>query len=207
MRFRRILTAIALTAVSVTGLAACDSKIGQAAAVDSQTLSDSSLASYVKPGAAPYTDQSGNPVIPKVDALTTWVRNELLIAAITAKGGEPTPAEMNAARDAVVGAGVRQQVAQSSANHGYSAKYNQLLVDQSALLVLLIQRVQHLSPAKALRALGSGQANGVIPQSIAAARPHIDISPRYGTWDKRSLAVSADPTSGAPDFVTLAPTS
>jgi hypothetical protein len=208
VRCRRILTAIAFAAVSVTALAACDSKIGQAAAVDSHTLTDSNLASYVKPGATPYADQSGSgQVIPKVDALTTWVRNELLIAAITAKGGEPTPAELNAARDTVVGTGLVKQVRQNSSNHGYTEKYNQLLVDQSALLVLLIERVGHLSPAKALQALENGQANSAIPKSIADARAHIDISPRYGTWDKRTLSVSSDPDSGAPDFVTIAPTS
>src|ERR1700744_3064129 len=86
VRFRRVLTVLTLAVLALSTLTACRTKIGQAAEVGSATLSDSALAGLVEPGSAPYTDQSGQ-VVPKLNALTTWVRNELIKAAIASRGG------------------------------------------------------------------------------------------------------------------------
>jgi hypothetical protein len=205
VRFRRTLTVLALAVLALSTLTACRTKIGQAAEVGGATLSDSTLASYVKPGAAPYTDQSNTLVVPKLNALTTWVRNALITAAIASKGGSPTSAEVNAARSVIVDAGVPAQAAKANKSYGYASGFYTLLTDQYALLTVLIERLSHTSDAaKAFNLLQSGQANNAFVGAILATKTKIDISPRYGTWDPKTLGVTSvakDPAAGAPPFV------
>ncbi len=205
MRFRRTLTVVALAVLALSTLTACRTKIGQAAEVAGATLSDSTLAGYVKPGAAPYTDQQNTLVVPKLNALTTWVRNELITAAITSKGGSPTTDEINAARSVIIDAGVPAQAAKANKSYGYASGFYTLLTDQYSLLTVLIERLSHTTDAaKAFNLLQSGQANNAFVGAIVATKTKIDISPRYGTWDPKTLGVSSistDPAAGAPPFV------
>ncbi len=135
VRFRRLLSAVTLLAVALGGLTACQTKVGQAVAVGGQTLSDSSLSGYVEPGASPYVDQQNAQVVPKLNALTNWVRNRLIEAAIAAHGGAVTTQELNNAKAVVVQAGLPKQIEQANRSHGYTSKFYDLLTEQYALLV------------------------------------------------------------------------
>ena len=68
-------------------LSACQTKVGQAAAANGATLSDSDLTSYLEPGPARTPTRPGQQVVPKILILTTWIRTQLLDAAIAAHGG------------------------------------------------------------------------------------------------------------------------
>ena len=81
MRFRRALTVLVLAVLALGTLTACRTKIGQAASVNGVSFSDSDLGSYLRPGAGPYT-ASNQRVVPKVLILTTWIRTQLIDAAI-----------------------------------------------------------------------------------------------------------------------------
>ncbi len=205
MSVRRILTLVTIAVLAASTLTACRTKIGQAAEVAGATLSDSTLAGYVQPGAKPYTDQSNTLVIPKLNALTTWVRNELITAAIASKGGSPTTNELNAARSVIVDAGVPAQAAKANKSNGYASGFFTLLTDQYTLLTVLIERLAHTSDAaKAFNLLQSGQANQGFVSAIVATKTKVEISPRYGTWDASTLGVTSvakDPAAGAPPFV------
>jgi hypothetical protein len=200
VRLRRILSACLLAVLAVTGLTACQSKVGQAASVDSQQLSDSDLSGYIQPGTTPYNDpNSGTQVVPKLFVVENWVRNALVAAAIKAKGGEPTSAELNAARAALLGRSSIDQAEQAYTKLGYTKKFGDLIVDQSALLVVLIQRIAPgISTSQAISVLQNGQAGSQLIKAINAAKAKIDVSRRYGNWDAKSLSVTG---SGAPDFV------
>lgn len=205
MRFRRILTVLTLAVLAAGTLTACQTKIGQAASVAGATLSDSALADLVQPGATPYTDQSGAQVVPKLNALTTWVRNELITAAIDAKGGPATTNELNAAGSVVADSGVPDQAAKANRGYGYAPSFFRLLTQQYTLLIVLIERLAKLpDAAKAFNALQSGQANQAFVSAIVATKTKVDISPRYGTWDPSTLGVTSfakKPDAGAPAFV------
>jgi hypothetical protein len=212
VRCRRILTAITLAVLAMGGLSACQTKIGQAAAVGKVTLSDSDLTSYLKPGTGPYTPQgSSQQVVPKVLVLTTWVRTQLLNSAIGDRGGPATTAELNGARAAVQTQSPVQQAEESYARYGFENKFGDLLFDETVRLVVLVQRLaKGITATQALQVLqGSqgSQVNNAIGSAIAKANKAVQISPRYGKWDARSVALSAkksgapDLTSGAPSFV------
>ena len=202
VRFRRILTAVVLAVLAMGGLSACQTKVGQAAATNGATLSDSDLTSYLKAGTGPYTDSSGQRVVPKVLVLTTWIRTQLLNAAIAAHGGEATTSELNAANSAVQAGNSIDQAEKAYAKYGYTNKYGDLLFDQTVRLVVLVERLAKTDdPTKALQLLSSGQAGNTIGATILATKTPVDLSPRYGTWDARSLSVNGSTKAGQPDFV------
>lgn len=202
MRLRRILSACILAVLAMTGLAACQTKLGQAASVDNQQLSDSALSGYIQPGATPYNDpNSGSQVVPKLFVIENWVRNQLVTDAINAKGGAPKPEEVAAARTALIGAGSVDQAEKAYNKLGYTNKFGDLIVDQSALLVVLIQRIAPgISTSQAISVLQNGQAGSELIKAINAAKAKVDVSRRYGNWDAKALSVTG---SGAPDFVTF----
>lgn len=203
MKARRILTALLVTVLALGALTACRTKVGQAASVNGVTMSDSELSSFVQPGATPYTDSNGQRVVPKQLVLTTWVRTQLLDAAMEQKGGTPSTAELNQARAAVQTTGTVEQAEQAYAKQGFTNKFGDLVFDQYTRLVLLAQRVSRATSAtKAFQLLQSDQAtNTAVSNAIRNTHARVDISPRYGRWDARTLSVSAQPTSGAPPFI------
>jgi hypothetical protein len=202
---RRILTVLTLVALAAGTLTACQTKVGQAAAVGGATLSDSALSDLVQPGASTYTDQQGTEIVPKLNALTTWVRNELVKATIAAHGGTATANELNAARSAVNDSGVPAQAFKANRGNGYSSGFFELLDQQYALLTVLIERLSKTTnPSRAFNAFLSGQANQAFASAIVATKTKVEISARYGTWDPRTLAVTSvadNPHAGAPAFV------
>lgn len=205
MRFRRLLSVVTLVAVALSALTACQTKVGQAAQVNGVTLSDSALSDFVLPGASVYSDQqSGTQVVPKLNALTNWTRNELILATIAAHGGPATTQELNNARSVVVQAGLPAQIKKSNSGHGYSDSFFSMLTDQYALLVVLIQRLAKKgTAAQAFNLLESGNANQAFVSAIKATHTKVEISPRYGKWDEQNISVSENPRAGAPDFVSF----
>ena len=202
MKCRRILTAITLAVLAMTALSACQTKVGQAAAANGATLSDSDLNSYLQPGAGPYTDSSNQRVVPKILILTTWIRTQLLNAAIAAHGGAATTSELNAANSAVQAGNSIDQAEKTYAKYGYTNKFGDLLFDQTVRIVVLVERLSRNSdPTRALQLLSSGQANNAIGSTIVATKAPVEVSPRYGVWDLRSLSVNGSGKAGAPDFV------
>jgi hypothetical protein len=205
VRCRRILTAFTLAVLAMGVLSACQTKIGQAASAGGATLSNSDLASYLKPGTGPYTPAgSTQQVVPKVLVLTTWARTQLLNSAINDKGGPATTSELNSARAAVQAQNPVQQAEKSYARYGFANKFGDLLFDETVRLVVLVERLANgITAAQALQVLQgsqSAQVNNAIGSSIAKANKAVQISPRYGRWDVKTVAVSAT-RSGAPAFV------
>jgi hypothetical protein len=209
VKARRILTALTLAVLALAALTACKSKVGQAAAVDDTTITDNGVSSYVEPGTTPYNDSNGQRVVPKLLVLTTWVRTQLLNEAIANKGGDPSTGELNQARAAVQTTGTIEQAEQAYAKLGYKNKFGDLLFDQYTRLVLLVERLTGTTDAaKAFQLLQSNQAaNIAVSNAIRKTNAHVDISPRYGTWDPSTLSVSSQASSGAPPFVDFSATS
>ncbi len=201
MRLRRSLIAAGLAVAVVTGLTACQNKVGLAAQVDNQRLTDSQLADYVRAGSGPYTDQnSGTTVFPKAVALETWIDAALFTAAVERSGATPTDAELAAATSALLSDTTRANVRKVYTQLGYTPKMGDLIIDANATLIVLLQR-HGATLQQAADAVKSGSANAQIVSAIRGAKPNVAVSSRYGTWDAANLRLSADPDSGLPSFV------
>ncbi len=204
MRFRRTLTAVSLAALAMTGLSACQTKIGLAASASGHRLSDSDLAKYIKPGAAPYTDQSsGAKITPKLYALENWVDDQLFADTVTKNGGAPTTQDLTAAKSAVLGSRTADDYSKFYGGLGYTNAFSDLIINQSSMLVILVERLGKVSATDAIKILQGGQAGSTLLKAVAATKPQVTISPRYGAWDPAHLNLSVDPAAGTPGFVTF----
>jgi hypothetical protein len=207
VRLRRVLTAASIAVLAAGGLSGCESKVGLAASASGQRLTNSDLSGYVKPGAQPYTDQSSQTVVPKVYALGTWIDDRLFADTVAAHGRPATSAELSAARAAVLGTNSEADYQKAVAKQGYTRKFADLVLEQSSMLVVLVQRLGKVGPADALSILQSGQADSALLKAVDATKPEVQVSARYGEWDPTRLRMSTDPTAGVPDFVAFPATS
>jgi hypothetical protein len=202
VRLRRTLTVAALAALAMGGLSACETKVGMAASANSQRISNSELASYVKPGAKPYTPQnSTTQVVPKLYALENWIDNILFNDTISANGGPATSAERSAAQAVVLGERSVADFESYYENLGYTKKFGELIVEQSTTIIILVQRLGKLTPQQAIATLQQGGSGPAIIQAVNQTHPVVEVSPRYGEWNAATLSLSADPAAGLPSFV------
>jgi hypothetical protein len=201
VRFRRVLTAATLAVLAAAGLSACESKVGLAASANGHTLSHSDLSSYVQTGAQPYTDSNNETIVPKVYALGTWISTQLFADTIARHGGPATAGELSAARTAVLGSNTEADYQKAVAKQGYTDKFADLVLDQSSMLVVLVQRLGKVDATQALSVLQSGQADSALLKAVNDTKPQVEASTRYGEWDPTRLRMSTDPTAGVPDFV------
>ena len=203
-----MLSAALIAVLVATGLSACQTKIGLAAAVNDVRLSDSDLSSYIKPGTAPYQDSStGTTVVPKLYVLEVWVRTELVLRAIAAHGGPLTSDERTAARAYLLGGRDISTAEAQFTKQGYENKLGDLVVDQSVALIVIIQRLQKgTSLAQAYSLLQQSTTSSVILSTIAKTKPKVLVSQRYGAWDATTLSLSKASTAGLPSFVQVSST-
>jgi hypothetical protein len=204
VKLRRTLTAVTTAALGLGLLTACQTKIGLAASVEGQRLTDSALSGYVQPGASPYSDQNtGQQVTPKIFVLQNWIDNQIFATVVDKHGGPATAPELSTARSAVLGTHTLADYQKFYSGQGYTRPFAQLIIDQSALLVVMVERLAHTSAANAIQALNSNQIGATLLKTINALHPKVDVSSRYGTWDAKHLALTSDPGAGAPAFVTF----
>jgi hypothetical protein len=204
VKLRRLLTAAVTGVLALGVLTACETKVGLAASAEGQRLTNSSLAGFVQPGAKPYTDNSTNPpttVTPKLFALENWIDNQIFASTVAKHGGAATPAELSTARSAVLGSHTVADYQKFYGSQGYTKPFADLILDQSALLVVLVERLAHTSAANAIQALNSSQIGSTLLKTITATNPKVEVSPRYGAWIPSKLSLSTDPGAGAPSFV------
>lgn len=210
MRLRALAVTTAL-ALAATGLSACTSKIGLAAAVGSSHLSLKTVDSYVQSNAVPYADQQGGQVIPRQNVVGTWVVDQLLQRAIVARQGKPlTKAQeaeaVNVIRTATGGDPVTV-FAKSNAARGYTRAFSQLEVNQFEHLIALAHLVE---PSKtAQQAFTDFQrdqgVNTKVITLLTDQKAHVTVNPRFGAWDAKNLGFSAKANAGLPSFVTIGP--
>jgi hypothetical protein len=204
---RRALTVAVIAVLAMGGLSACQTKVGLAASAAGHRLSDTDLNSYIKAGAAPYTEQGASTAtVPKVFALGNWINLELFTAAVGSKGGPPKSTELAAARTAILGGRSVATFQKLYTARGYTKKFGDLILQQGATLIVLIERIAPgITTAEAISALQSGQANAELIKTVNAKKPKVEVSRRYGTWEPKNLALSTEPAAGLPSFVHYGP--
>lgn len=189
------------------GLSACQTKVGLAASAAGHRLSDTDLNSYIKAGAEPYTEQGATTAtVPKVFALGNWINLKLFTAAVESKGGAPKSSELAVAETSILGGRSAAAFEKLYTGRGYTKKFGELILRQGATLIVLIERIAPgITTAQAISALQSGQANAELIKAVNAKNPKVEVSRRYGTWEPKNLALSAEPAAGLPSFVHYGP--
>lgn len=189
----RLLTAVAVAALAVTALSACTTKVGAAAIVDGNRISESEVTHYLTSRAEQVPTQNAaggaTTVSPRAYVLDTLINTELAtrILAKTPAGIPPNNQILAAEQQSVTGSTVAAFVA-TFVRHGFTAGFGELLLRERALVVILQNRAQ-------------GGVN--VTAIIKNLRFPVTVSPRYGSWNPTGLALDTAPTAGVPSFVTL----
>ncbi len=204
---RRILSALALAALTAAGLSACTTKVGAAAIVDGYRISDSDVAGYVAlagptDAVKQAADQQGQRIEPKVQALSTLIQAQVFTAVLKGTSGVPTDAQLAAQHDEAVqrllgaaagGDKFDQQLITQARSYGFTKKFAGLVVRTAELENELVNQIKASSLADIVAFIGKHPVS-------------VNVSKRYGTWTPSSLSLSDDPAAGLPGFVTFAPT-
>ena len=192
----RSLTAAAAATLALTALAGCRSNVGNAATVNGERISDTTVSQYVTRRAKSVTlsssSGSGVEVSPKAFVLQTLVYTRLLKALVeVGPNGGPTKGQLAAIAAQTRGGKSAEAFATSQGITGYTSAFDRQLVQRQTYAAVL----------------QSYQQQGVdLPTLLKKARIKVSVSPRYGKWDDKALSLDGSSGAGVPAFVKLQPT-
>jgi hypothetical protein len=193
---RGAVAALAVAAVAVLGLTACESNAGTAARVGDDHISSSDVNEYLTPKAKVFTVQgqqgAEQRIVPRSYVLTTLIQSRLFSDALAAsKGGRPTQTEIDSAESQARGNASDKQLEGQFTHYGFTASFAHVTLRNSALEYLLAKRV--------------GATTSVQPLIKAINDLHltVQVSARYGKWNEKQFGIDSEPTAAAPSFVKL----
>ena len=180
--------ALVLCALSAT---ACQSKAGAAAVIDGQRISDSDVSQYVQAGVGAVQQSDGTTVVPKHVVVDSLIQTQLYEKALAANGGPATPAELDAAKQAVLSghtsAELESQVLKPA---GLKPNFTDVFLTSHALTQVLVTRLGITQNTQLLAVLDKLHTN-------------VEVSARYGEWDAPNFGFSTAANAGVPSFVTF----
>ena len=186
MKFR-LLGALAAAALAATALSACDSKVGTAAFVGDDRITESTVSGYLTPQAVPFTTSTGATIVPRSAVLQTLVQRKLFDRALQDHGGPATPSELAEGRAAILQGSTEQEQTAQLVKDGFKSDFVPVYLDTFSLEYVLAKRLNASSSAEILTAM---QKLGV----------PVTVNGRYGAWDAKTLSLGKPPT---PSFLTL----
>ncbi|MGH8962599.1 MAG: hypothetical protein ACRDWT_15665 [Jatrophihabitantaceae bacterium] len=197
MRFRK-LAVLAVAAIAVTGLSACNTKVGAAAYVGGHRISDSNVEQYLTPKAVPFqlSSQSGSSqtIVPRSYVLQTLILGRLFNRALAdTKGGQPTESQLSAADKSLAQGATQAQQQQQYTKYGFKSSFAALDIRNTTLETILAQRTGATSDAKPIFA------------EISKLKIPVNVNSRYGSWSPSTFSLTSDPSAGLPSFVTIHP--
>lgn len=206
MRVRKLTTVVGVTAalaLAMSGLSACDSKVGQAAIVGDHRISESDLGKFVTPaGPSPSVlaaaSKAGQGVFPKTEVIQVLVQQRLFELTLAKNGGVPTKGELASLHDQaaatflgtqLTGAALDSYLTSAQGTFGYGSRYARELLRTIELEAALAVKVR---------------AQSLTDVAAAVNKLHIKvaINPRYGKWNAANLSIGA-PTSNLPAFLKI----
>jgi hypothetical protein len=188
----RPLAVVAAAAVAAAVLAGCDSKVGAAASVGSQTIRESQIAPYLTDRAKPIPTQGGGTVVPRSYVLQDFVLESLLTSALAAHGGVPSTAQIARAATQLKQGRSTAEIVAGYTRYGFTAKMAAFDYRVHALESLLGSRTR----AQNIQALA---------RTVNAQHVPVSVSRRFGSWDPSTLSIATSSRDGLPGMVSLQP--
>ena len=171
----RPLAVLPVLLLASLGLVGCDSKAGTAAVVDGHRISEKELSRYLPANARPIQSSDGSTSTPaKKFVLQYLVRNQVFPLVLAAAGAPITEAQLQASKASVLGGTSEADLTQQLVQAGLDKRFEPVLLRNNEMLSLL-------------RAKLTTQKQ--VDDALAKVKDVVSISPRYGSWDLRSLSV------------------
>ena len=191
MRFR-LLSALLAAVLACAGLSACRTNIGLAANIDGHKVTETDVNSYLTRSAQPVqlTDSSGQPgsMAPRSYVVDILIEEALFKKVAGLLGGHPTDAGIDAEVTQALGGASLRKAAEASGLKGFTSRFYTIWGRTRVLENDVRNAVQ-------------GGAD--IRSALKKLTFPISVNPRYGSWDKKQFAFTADQNAGIPAFVHL----
>jgi hypothetical protein len=193
-RSRKLAGVLVVAALAVTGLSACQSRVGAAAFVGSTRISESTVGKYVNRNATESTDQSSGALeSPKSEVLDTLIISDLIDRVIATKPAyQPSGAALDTARTAAlaqIGAPSVPALESGLESQGFTKSFADFYLDEQAKIALLTADLKDTD-------------GSVLFKAVNDLHVKVSVSPRYGDWNEAQLSVSTGPST--PSFLQLA---
>jgi hypothetical protein len=199
----RIVAVAAAGTLAVSGLAGCRTNVGTAATVDGRRISESTVSSYLTPeGPDKSASQNGQAVSARSQILQVLVQEKVFektLESIRANQSLPTESQLTALHDQaasvllqtnLTGGALDKALRQGLPRSGIKASFakSYLRVQELEFAIIKAKRLSRLPELLAL---------------IKKAHVAVSVSPRYGTWDTKNLAVNAK--GSIPSYLSIQP--
>ena len=170
----RALVVLPFVAAATLGLSACDTKVGAAAVVNGNRVSEQTLSSYLTPKSQPIPSSNGASTPPRQFVLSTLVQIEAYKRVLDATGGQPSDSELAKTKATLLQGGSEDQLRQQVTQLGLAPSFADAFLHGQELLTMLRQRLTSAADAAT---------------AVQKADLHVSINPRYGTWDNQGLSL------------------
>ncbi len=183
----RFLSAAAVCAAGALILTGCDSKVGTAAVVDGNKISESNVASYLTPNATPLQGADGSSTAPRTFVLQYLIQIKVFEQMLKNAGKPASDDELDAAKATVLQGTTEDALVAQVAKVGLDASFEKVFLRSQELKAVIQTK------------LGADAANA----AVLPAEKSIKVNPRYGAWDAKTISLTDLSRSQLPSFLTI----
>jgi hypothetical protein len=201
VRFRALGAAVAVV-LAVAGLAGCRTNVGTAAWVDGHRITDSDVKELVTPTgidpslAAQAAAQHQQIQPPKSQVLTFLIQEAVYEDTLAAENVKYTEGKLTSVHDAAISEFFQGTLSGTAFENKLAQRLPKFGIDSS-----FIAKLVRVAELKYL--LHVNNQNTPLNTLIERAKISVTVSPRYGTWEPKSLAVN--PKAPVPGYLSVQP--
>ena len=186
----RFLTVAGMCAAGALALTGCDSKIGTAAEVNGQKISESSVSGYLTPTAKPLQTSTGTSVAPRTFVLQYLIRSKVFERALVSKGVNVSDQLLDGVKTTALAGGTEDALVTQVTSVNLSTTFEKQVLRYQELYTLVGTT---FNAAKD----GGVAANA----ALANASGGIVVNPRYGSWDAKTISLTDLSKAQVPSFI------
>lgn len=201
---RRVLVALAAATLAVSGLTACQSKVGAAAYVGAHRITESSINNQVHPLTEAEAAVVGIPTATQIGSVRSLVlqyeiRNELMDRMLASLKIRPLAEQLNEVHDAALNEifGGSSDATGAAGDDALLKAVTSIGADPGFAKTILLSTQKELIVRSET---GAQDATGVAAE-LAKLKVAVKVSPRYGNWNAKSLEVTS---AELPSFLKVA---
>jgi hypothetical protein len=182
----RVLSVLGVCLLGATTLTACDSKVGTAAVVGGNKISESQIQDYLTPQAQPIPVAQGITVQPRTFVIETAIASKIFDRLLAEHGGPPSQQQLDEATATVLTGTTQGQLTDQVVKAGLTAKFAQVYLHYEALSSLV----------------GDAFNKDTTKAAAAANTIPVVVNPRYGAWNSANFSLTDLSKAQLPSFIT-----
>ncbi|HEX2905119.1 MAG TPA: hypothetical protein VHO01_16830 [Jatrophihabitans sp.] len=188
MKIRVLAIACTAGALLLTG---CQTKVGTAAIVNGDKISESTLAGYLTPDAKPLQSSNGTgSIAPRTFVLQYLIRSKIFERVLSSNGFPVTDALLNTAKSQALSGSTEDDLTKQVTAIGLSPSFEPVALRYDELYNLIGTKFDAGSD-------NGARANAALTKTTS----DIKVNPRYGSWDAKTLSLADLSKAQLPSFL------